>query len=60
MRSIVDILILLAAVSFVAGVFLKVLDTSLMGMVPLAYWRFTMGCLGFAIALSLRDLAQKR
>ena len=60
MKTVVDILILMAAVTFVVGVFLRVVDTHLMGMFPLHYWRFTIGCLAFAIALSLRDLSGKK
>jgi len=60
MKSMVDVLVLLATVSFAVGVILKLLDASLMGMIPVAYWRFTMGCLAFAITLLLRDLARKK
>ena len=57
MKFAVDILALMAFVTFVVGVFLRLLDASLMGMVPVHYWRFTIACLGFAMTLALRDLA---
>ena len=61
MKTVVDVLILMAAVTFVIGVFLRVMGiTGLMGMFPLHYWRFTIGCLAFAIALSLRDLSSRK
>ena len=60
MKTVVDVLILMAAATFVVGVLLRILDTHLMGMFPLHYWRFTMGCLAFAIALSLRELLNKK
>ncbi len=60
MKSLVDSLILMAAVTFIIGVFLKLLETSLMGMLPVNYWRFSIGCLAFAIALSLRDSSRKK
>ena len=60
MRSVIDVLILMAAVTFIIGVFLKLLETSLMGMLPVNYWRFSIGCLAFAIALSLRDSSRKK
>ena len=55
MKTVVDVLILLAAVTFVVGIFLRLLNVTLIGMTPVNYWRFTIGCLAFAIALSLRD-----
>jgi len=60
MKTVVDILILLATVAFVVGVFLKLFDTTLIGLTSLNYWRFTIGCLAFAIALSLRESIQKK
>ena len=60
MRSIVDGLILMAAVTFVVGTVLKVADTHWMGMLPVNFWRFTIGCLAFAIALSVRELSKKK
>ena len=60
MKSIVDALILMAVLTFVVGVFLRLLDTTLMGMFPVHYWRFAIGCLAFAIALSLRELSKKK
>ena len=60
MKTLVDGLILMAAVTFIVGVFLKLLDTSLMGMLPVNYWRFAIGCLAFAIALSVREPSKKK
>ena len=60
MRTLVDGLILMAAVTFVVGVFLKLLDARLMGMLPVNFWRFAIGCLAFAIALSVRDSSKKK
>ena len=60
MKTVVDVLILMAAITFVIGVSLRLLDRHLIGMFPLHYWRFTIGCLAFAIALSLRDLLNKK
>ena len=60
MKTVVDVLILMAAVTFIIGAFLRIMDTSLMGMIPVHYWRFTIGCLAFAIALSLRDLSSRK
>ena len=59
MVKLTDLLILLAAVTFVVGVVLKLLEIELLGMIPIAYWRFAVACLTFSIALSLRDLAKK-
>jgi len=60
MKTVIDVLILMAAIAFALGVFLRIFDTLLIGMPPLYYWRFAIGCLAFAIALSLRGLLDKK
>ena len=59
MKSLVDGLILLSAGTFITGVIFRLLDLSDMDL-PVAAWRFTIGCLAFAIALSVRDASKKK
>jgi len=63
MKTLVTLLVVIAAAAFVVGVVVKLAGMqALFGNVqPVAIWRFTMGCLAFAIALTLmqiRDLAR--
>ena len=54
-----DILILLGALSFAAGIFLKIAGQEILFQ-PVVYWRFSMGCLALAIALLLQRIADKK
>ena len=58
-QQITEMLILLGAVSFSAGVFLKIAGQSIL-FEPLVYWRFSVGCLALAIAILLQRIADKK
>lgn len=60
MRFISWILIILAGLAFVIGLIVKILKTQFLGFPPLTIWRFTMACLGFAIALILMELTRRQ
>jgi hypothetical protein len=63
MKTLVTLLILIAAASFVVGIIIKLAGIAVLfgNVEPVVLWRFTIGCLGFAIALTLiqiRNLAK--
>ena len=63
MKTIVTLLVVIAAAAFAVGIALKLSGRPvLFGEVqPIVLWRFTMGCLAFAISLTLiqiRNLAR--
>ena len=58
-QQITEMLILLGAVSFSAGVFLKIAGQNVL-FEPLVYWRFSVGCLALAIAILLQRIADKK
>ncbi len=60
MRLISWILIILAGLAFVIGLIIKAANTQFLGFPPLTIWRFTMACLGFAIALTLMELSKRQ
>ncbi len=55
MKGLINVLIILAAAAFVLGIVMKLGGTEpLFGRVPpLTIWRFTIGCLAFAMTLLL-------
>ncbi len=55
MKGLIHVLVILAAASFVLGIIMKLGDLApLFGTVPpVTLWRFTIGCLAFAMALTL-------
>jgi|GEM_PF-1925012 len=59
MRFISWILIILAGLAFIIGLIIKALNTQFLGFPPLTIWRFTIACLGFAIALTLMELTKR-
>ena len=63
MRKLAEILTILAALSFLGGVYRLVfgrliVGTSILGMPPEAYWRGATGLLLFAIVLLMLDRAK--
>lgn len=61
MKGLVHILVILAAAAFVLGIIMKLADTGpLFGTVPpLTLWRFTMGCLAFAMTMTLMQIRDR-
>ncbi len=58
-QQMTEMLILLGAVSFAVGVFLKIAGQDVL-FEPLVYWRFSIGCLALAIAVLLQRIADKK
>lgn len=63
MRMLVNLLVVVAAAAFVVGIVLKLSGRPvLFGEVqPIVLWRFTVGCLAFAMSMTLiqiRNLAK--
>ena len=48
-----EILILMGGISFTVGVLCKLIGQDIL-FLPIAYWRFAMGCLALSIAMSLQ------
>jgi hypothetical protein len=61
MKGLVHILVILAAAAFVLGIIMKLADMApLFGTVPpITIWRFTMGCLAFAMVFTLIQIRDK-
>jgi len=61
MKGLVHILVILAAAAFVLGIVMKLADLGpLFGTVPpFTIWRFTMGCLAFAMTLTLMQIRDR-
>jgi hypothetical protein len=53
MNQVIQLLIILAAVLFVVGVYSRVFKYQIMGHEPTIWWRGSVGLLGFSIALIL-------
>jgi hypothetical protein len=58
MNQLIVILIILAAVLFVVGVFSRGFKYQIMGHEPTIWWRGSVGLLGFSIALMLWRILQ--
>lgn len=61
MRTLINILIGLAGVSFILAIVFAILHIRpLFGLPAASYWKFTIGCLGFAIVLTLSETLKKQ
>jgi hypothetical protein len=58
MNQLILVLIVLAAVLFVVGVYSRLLKYQIMGHEPTIWWRGSVGLLGFSIALILWRILQ--
>lgn len=56
MRYIYLLLILIAGIAFVVGVIERIYGVPENWFAPLTLWRFTIGCLAFAIVFVLLDI----
>ena len=58
MKGIVHILVILAAAAFVLGIAMKLggIETLFGRVPPVTIWRFTVGCLAFAMTLILMQI----
>lgn len=54
-----EILILMGGIAFLVGVLLKITAQTIL-FLPIAYWRFAMGCFALSVALSLHKIAEKK
>lgn len=60
MRQLINLLVVLAAVSFVVGAFARfIIDGPLLGHEPVVYWRGAVGLMSFAIVLLLMQIRDK-
>ena len=54
LRLVSFVLAVLAAVAFILGIAVRIIGGEfLFGMAPVTLWRFSVGCIGFAIYLHL-------
>lgn len=58
MKTLVTLLVVVAAAAFVVGIVIKLAGMHVLfgNVQPVAIWRFTIGCLSFAIALTLMQI----
>jgi len=60
MKSKPHALVVIAAIAFAFGIFVKIAAIPLFSnILPITIWRFTMACLGFAAVTALMEIRDK-